>query len=378
MSRRGAARVRSAFGIDRTASIDHSTQVPVPSSADSGLDALREAAAHVGLQVVAQDTRQPDQDVDLVLISPTGARQAVMLKRLSLLPVDGLARRLKEWNAHLKTPDAIGVVVADRITRDARRFLREAGWGWLDLRGHLHLTAPGVFIDTNLPPLKPTAGRSEPLAGQVGLEIAALILSRPKEQAAVRPLARETGRAPSSVSDVLASMREAQLLDNERRPVVPPLFWELASHWKPTQANLTAVPAPGTGEANAALRLGFDKVEETTGWALGDTRAAAAYGAPVGTRGNYPPDFYVPDAVTLRRAVQYLGLSPDRSSRAATVKVAPVPMVCSRRVDAAGWANEEWPLAQPLFVALDLAADAGRGHEILETWEPPEPWHRVW
>ena len=350
----------------------------VPNAAASAPDALQEAAAHVGLQAAAPDARQSDRGVDLVLTSSTGIRQAVMLKRLSLLPVDGLARRLNEWNARLKTPDAIGVVVADRITRDARRFLQEAGWGWLDLRGHLHLTAPGLFIDTNLPSLKVTARTTEPLAGQVGLQVAALILTRPDEQAAVRPLARETGRAPSSVSDVLARMREAQLLDKEHRPVVPALFWELASHWKPTEANLASVPAPGMGETNAALRLGFEQIEETTGWALGDTRAAAAYGAPVGTRGNYPPDFYVPDAATLRRAVQYLGRSPDRSSRAGTVRVAPVPMVCNRRVDAVGWANEEWPLAQPLFVALDLAADSGRGHEILERWESPEPWHRVW
>lgn len=53
-------------------------------------------------------------------------------------------------------------------------------------------------------------------------------------------------------------------------------------------------------------------------------------------------------------------------------------MICSRRVDATGWANEIWPLAQPLFVALDLAQDPGRGREILADWTPPEQWHRVW
>ncbi len=31
------------------------------------------------------------------------------------------------------------VVVADRITDDARSLLSAAGWSWLDLRGHLHL-----------------------------------------------------------------------------------------------------------------------------------------------------------------------------------------------------------------------------------------------
>jgi hypothetical protein len=46
------------------------------------------------------------------------------------------------------------------------------------------------------------------------------------------------------------------------------------------------------------------------------------------------------------------------------LRIAPVPLVCSRRVDTTGRAAEIWPLAQPLFVALDLAQDPGRGKEI--------------
>jgi hypothetical protein len=38
----------------------------------------------------------------------------------------------------------------------------------------------------------------------------------------------------------------------------------------------------------------------------------------------------------------------------------------------------EWPLAHPVFVALDLAQDTGRGREILDAWTPPERWARVW
>jgi len=53
---------------------------------------------------------------------------------------------------------------------------------------------------------------------------------------------------------------------------------------------------------------------------------------------------------------------------------APAP-VCPR---GARLGNQRWPLAQPLFVALDLAQDPGRGREILNDWTPPEPWHRVW
>ena len=60
-----------------------------------------------------------------------------------------------------------------------------------------------------------------------------------------------------------------------------------------------------------------------------------------------------------------------------TVRVAPVPAVVKNRVDLD--ANPtEWPLAHPLFVALDLAQDVDRGREILSTWTPNEGWTRVW
>jgi hypothetical protein len=37
----------------------------------------------------------------------------------------------------------------------------------------------------------------------------------------------------------------------------------------------------------------------------------------------------------------------------------------------------KWPVAHPLFVALDLAQDTGRGREILDAWTPTEG-TRVW
>ena len=173
-------------------------------------------------------------------------------------------------------------------------------------------------------------------------------------------------------------MQSAGLVDGQRRPEVPELFWALSARWRPAEAFVASIPSAGRGAVNDALRLGFDDVEATTGWALSDTVAAALYGAPVSSRSDHPRDFYVPDQAVLRRAVHVLGLANDRSSRAATIRVGPVPMVCSRRVDASVWANQEWPLAHPLFVALDLAQDPDRGTEILQAWTPPEPWRRVW
>lgn len=121
------------------------------------------------------------------------------------------------------------------------------------------------------------------------------------------------------------------------------------------------------------------------GWALTDTRAAAAWGAPVAASGAYPPACYVnvPSRRALRWTVQHYGLAPTHDQRAATVAVAPVPMVCSRRYDAAtqpGPRYEEFLLAHPLFVALDLARDPARGREILEGWDPegPDGFRRAW
>jgi len=59
--------------------------------------------------------------------------------------------------------------------------------------------------------------------------------------------------------------------------------------------------------------------------------------------GGYPADLYVPDKATLRRATQLLGTSATRQERAATLRAAPVPFVCSKRIDWSVHANTEWP-----------------------------------
>jgi hypothetical protein len=245
------------------------------------------------------------------------------------------------------------------------------------LRGHLRIVGHGLFVDTDVPTLKKTTGRTDPLAGHVGIEVAAHLLLEPDKPATVRGIAGALNRAPSSVSEVLTSMHAASLTDAQRKPVVPELFWELATHWRPDQGDVQAVPTAGDGATNTALKIGLDDIKGT-GWALTDTVAAVAYGAPVSIRSDHPRDFYVPDQATLRRALRLLEPAPDHSTRAATIRVAPVPMICTQRVDATDWANEIWPLALPLFVALDLAQDPGRGREILDGWTPPEQWRRVW
>jgi len=146
------------------------------------------------------------------------------------------------------------------------------------------------------------------------------------------------------------------------------------------QAGAFRVDVSETGDATAItkpLRLGLDDAETTTGWALTDSAAAVAYGAPLAVRAEQLFDFYVPDQGIQRRATALLGAAPSASQARCAVRVAPVPAVCSQRVGAEA-SPFEWPLAHPLFVALDLAKDSGRGREILDAWTPPERWTRVW
>jgi hypothetical protein len=180
------------------------------------------------------------------------------------------------------------------------------------------------------------------------------------------------------VSEVLAALRRSGLIDERHRVEGTELFWQVADRWSATRVYIAQLPVPGNYDTiTKPLRLGLDDVESTSGWALTDSAAAMAYGAPLAVRTEQLLDFYVPDQATLRRATTLLGAAPSRTQARCAVRVAPVPAVCSHRVDLA--TNPfEWPLAHPLFVALDLAQDAGRGREILNAWTPSQRWARVW
>lgn len=275
--------------------------------------------------------------------------------------------------------DPARIVVADRVVEAARLVLREAGWGWFDRRGHLRINAPGVVIDTTVT----GAGRqerssSDPLARQVVQEVATWLLARPQERPRVRDLARRLKRAPSSVSEALKALEERGLATSEQAPLIPELFWELADRWATPRQALSAEPQPGAASLTERLNLGPEEVEQTAGWVLTDTLAAAAYGAPIGVRSGAPPDFLVPSSQIERLAKMFLGAA-SHSERACTVRATPVRWACEQRID--GFlmgADTHWPLAHPIFVALDLATDPGRGREVLDSWTPPEPWRRVW
>jgi hypothetical protein len=257
--------------------------------------------------------------------------------------------------------DVVPLLVADRITAEARDALERAGWSYLDRRGHLRLRAPGVLVDTHISPIiSVTAGSTpDPLAGKAALAVAYRLLTSPHEP--VTPTRSGTGFAPSTVSVALQRIRDAGLVEAGGQAIVPELFWALAERWQPRRYWLVELPDP--------IEAGDDP--DAPGWCLTGTSAAVELGAPVVVTGQ-PFDFYVPGPAAASIALRRHGAAVDAGSAAASIAVPPVAAVTS---DRGRRSASGWPLAHPVAVALDLAQDRARGREILEDWSPPE---RVW
>lgn len=214
-------------------------------------------------------------------------------------------------------------------------------------------------------------------AGEVGKEVAVVLLENPEAEHGVRELARQVERAPSTVSVALERLRAEGLVTSANEPVVPELFWELVAAWRYETIPLAGLPRPGEGSLNKQLRLGFGHGSagqgwqlDLVGWALTDTVAANAWGMPVVASSGYPPDFYVPSRLVLDRAIAAFGRSETVAERKCTVAVPPAGIACRARVDRP---STEWPTAPWIVVAIDLARDHSRGREILGRWTPPAP-----
>ena len=230
--------------------------------------------------------------------------------------------------------------------------------------------APPLIIDTIVESTSPITHRSRgPLDSQVAKEVAICCLLTPDQPHGVRQVARYIDRAPSAVSHVMSRLREDGLLTSAGEALIPDLFHELLAVWRRRAVALAA--SPGTGvQAALRLKLGLDEPENSTGWALTDTLAAASWGMPIVARGDRPPDFYVPSESVLRAARSLLGDAADHAARACTVVVAPVRLACLRRVDHSQTSGERWPVANHIVVALDIAQDRARGLEALQQWNP--------
>ena len=264
------------------------------------------------------------------------------------------------------------LVVSRRIAERARLRLRAAGIGYFDGRGHLRLVVPGVFVDADVEPMAGFEIPKPPFAGDVVKEVAIAILSEPSARHGPRSIARKIARAPSAVAGALERLRINDLLTSDNEPMVPELFWAFADVWRRAGTPLANQPEPGRSGQNRLIQFGMHADE---GWALTDTLAAQAWGMPVVVGSNYPPDFYVPSITVLQRAVAQLGRAADPDSRACTVSIAPVPLVCRWRE---GQLGTQWMVANHIVVALDIAQDESRGRELLDRWLPPGNIVRVW
>lgn len=343
---------------------------------DSDMDfegPLVDAFKHLGIEV-QRAGMTPDHETDFVVVDPAGVGVRIQIKHRSLVTED-VARDLL---AKAGSSDANLLVVGDRVTESARTLLTTSRGGYYDLRGRLALRAEGLLIDVETEPVMERAGRSRALSGRAGLEVATSMLMAPHHGVVVRKLARELKRSASTVSEVLTALRRDGLVEADRTVPDSRLFWQVAERWSTPRTYLAQPPRHrDESGTNRPLRLGLNDIMNSAGWALTDSAAAATYGAPVATRLGQALDFYVPDSTVLRRAVTLLGSASSAVQDGATVRIAPVRTVCEQRVEF-DLNPEVWPLAHPLFVALDLAQDVGRGREILDAWTPDERWARVW
>lgn len=353
----------SVFGIDRTPNECHRWGVEV--------DALViDAFAQLGIQTRALEAGGGRQA--RLVVDPDGAHVLVSIEHRSLVTdVDA-----QQFVASTPRSDTALLVVGDRVTDAARKQLASRGYGYLDLRGRLTLRTDRLVVEADIEPLKWRTGRSQALNGRAGLEVAAALLMTPQRGVGVRELAREVRRSASTVSEILAILRRDEVIDTANAVTGTELFWQVADRWPRRRTLLAAAPSPDDAGLAQALRLGLQDVDQHPGWALTDSAAAVAYGAPLAIRSAQMLDFFVPDASVLRRATTLLGAAATPEQATASVRVAPVPSIVEKRVtlnsNTAGW-----PLCHPVVVALDLAQDAGRGREILDSWTP-DGWTRVW
>lgn len=339
--------------------------------ASQGASALARALALLGHEAAESPG---DGEADLVVIVD-GIDVPVAIEAASVVNPETVSRILA--STPKRRSSVARVVVGDLVTGPAREALRDAGWGWLDRRGHVVLRAKGVHIDADIPAdARPKAGAAPKLiSGAAAISWAAALLMAPKDPPSMREVARQVSLSHSAIVAAAKRLKEASLVRADGRPLVPELFWALADEWRPRQVPVVELPPVGDAGRYAALGVNLDG--PGPGWAVAGTVGAAAWGAPVALGSAYPPDFFVPSAAELRQALLRLGEAPRFEERACTVAVAPTPLVCFERFDREGDEWGHWRFAHGLFAALDLATDRARGTDILADWEPKD-FTRVW
>ena len=333
----------------------------------------QQAAAIDDLDAALRELSVPfDRPFDGGLAILAGRRRVpVTLHSMAVASASSVATRIAD-----ATPRTLHLLVADRISRDARVLLDAAGWGWLDRRGELALRAgDNYLIRSHITPRRgPAHGVARgPIRSRAGIAYLAAALERPDETPVLRAVARRAGLSHVALSNARVSLTGAGLLDEDGRSLESVSFEALAESWAPEVFAVAVAPQPENAEI---LGLHGDD-PMARGWALTDTLAAIAWGAHITVSADYPPDFYVPTRRDLDRALHVLGRVDDFTTRAATVTIGPVPFATDHRYE---MPDSDWLLTHPLYAALAIARDLARGPELLAAWTPsgPEGFSRSW
>ena len=107
--------------------------------------------------VPARSTNTPAEEVaqslEALAVPATALSDALVKADGRHIPVDS-RRSVSQTEAEgLSRKHAGGIIVADRISAEARRVLADGRVGWLDCRGHMQLRGDTVHIDADVPPL---------------------------------------------------------------------------------------------------------------------------------------------------------------------------------------------------------------------------------
>jgi hypothetical protein len=259
------------------------------------------------------------------------------------------------------------LLVADRITSEARFILDQAGWSWLDRRGRLHLRVPGVRVDVDVPALdrSPASNPGPPVKGRSGLTIAYWLCAHPGHALSPNRSSSHLRLAPSTISITVRHLADAGLVDEFGAAIAPELFWELSAAWHTERTWLLRAPEP---------HAHMPSDPDAPSWRITGTEVAAHYGAPVVAAGEGPIELYVNGPVDVSIAVRRYGVA-EPGTGAAVVAVPPTSLINSPADGDLSPIIHGWPAAPMVAVALDLAQDRSRGREILSDWKDG---HGIW
>ncbi len=336
---------------------------------DGAIDAAVEALDAAGIRALVRP-RHPrgagdSSPADAVLELTLDDRAFAVLVHAVSYCTGQVASRLVNRSAPRR--DESPLLVADRITNEARTILTNARWSWFDRRGHLHLRAPGVRVDLAVPTAERVTGATAgpTVTGRSGISVAYWLSAHPGQSLSPNRDAAHLRLAPSTISTTVRRLAEAGLVDETGAGVAPELFWELAAVWRGERTWLLRRPQPSRHVPTDPL---------APSWRVTGTAAAAAYGAPVVAAGEGRLELYVTGPVELSIATRRYGTATPGAG-AAVIAVPPTLLVTEREENDVLPMVQKWPAAPLLAVALDLAQDESRGREILSQWNAG---HGIW